>query len=46
MMGTSLHNKIPLGRTSVLDSRPVRALLLVGVFVSIGMAWLALRSFP
>lgn len=43
-MGNSLHNKIPLGRTSVLHSRPLQAALLIGVFFTIGMAWLALRT--
>ena len=44
-MGNSLHNKIPLGRTSVLDSRPLRAVLLVGVCASIAVACMVLRNF-
>lgn len=43
-MGTSLYNKIPLGRSSVLSRRPVRAALLLVVCVSIALAWMALRS--
>ena len=43
IMGTTLHNKIYLGRTSVLSSKRIQAALLVGVFVSIGLAWMALR---
>jgi hypothetical protein len=42
MMGNSLHNKIPLGRSAVIDSRPLQALLLVGVCASIGVLWLLL----
>lgn len=44
-MGNSLHNKIYLGRTSVLSSKPVQAALFVGAFVSIGLVWLAMRVF-
>jgi hypothetical protein len=43
-MGTSLYNKIPLGRGSALDSTPVRALLLMLGLSSIGVAWLVLRA--
>ena len=43
-MGTSLYNKIPLGRSSVLSSTPVRALLLMAFCASIGLAWMALRT--
>lgn len=43
-MGNSLHNKIHLGRTSYLASRRVRVLLAVTAAVSIGLAWLAVRS--
>lgn len=42
-MGTTLHNKIYLGRTSILSSRPIQAAFVVGVFVSIGLVWMALR---
>lgn len=44
-MGSSLHNKIPLGRASVLNTRSVRAALVVGLFASIGIAWLTLHTF-
>lgn len=43
-MGNSLHNKIHLGRTSVLSSRRIQAAMLVGVFATIGVLWLALRA--
>lgn len=43
-MGTSLYNKIPLGRTCVLSRTPVRAALLLAVCLSIAMAWMALRG--
>lgn len=42
-MGNSLHNKIPLGRHSVLESRPVQAALLLAAVVSIGLVWMAIR---
>lgn len=44
-MGNSLHDKIYLGRTSVLDSRRIQAALVVGAFVSIGLVWLAIKAF-
>jgi len=43
-MGNSLHNKIYLGRTSVLGSRR-RVLLAVSVLVSIGLAWMTFRGY-
>lgn len=43
-MGNSLHNKIHLGRASVLSSRRIQAAMLVGVFATIGVLWLALRA--
>ena len=43
-MGNSLHDKIYLGRTSVLDSRRVQAVLFIGAFASIGLVWLAIRA--
>lgn len=42
-MGNSLHNKIHLGRSSVLGSKRIQAALFIGAFVSIGLAWMALR---
>ncbi|WP_426210392.1 hypothetical protein [Massilia sp. TWP1-3-3] len=44
-MGNSLHNKIPLGRSSVFDSRPLQAALLVSCFVTIGLLWMVIRNF-
>ncbi|NML61878.1 hypothetical protein HHL21_12480 [Massilia sp. RP-1-19] len=43
-MGNSLHNKIYLGRTSVLGSARWRAALVLGAFFGVGFAWLALRA--
>lgn len=43
-MGNSLHNKIHLGRTSVLSSKRIQAAMLVGVFATIGVLWLAFRA--
>ncbi|UUZ49440.1 hypothetical protein LP420_03800 [Massilia sp. B-10] len=42
-MGNSLHNKIPLGRHAVRDSRPLQAAVLAAVVGSIALAWMALR---
>ncbi len=44
-MGNSLHNKIPLGRTSVFDSRPMQAVLLVSVCLTIGTLWMLISNF-
>lgn len=43
-MGNSLHNKIYLGRTSLLGSRRMRALLALTLTVSIGVAWMTFHS--
>jgi hypothetical protein len=43
-VGNSLHNKIYLGRTSLLGSRRVRALLALSVTVSVGVAWMTFQS--
>jgi hypothetical protein len=43
-MGTSLHNKIYLGRTSVLDTRRGRAVLAVGALAGVAVVWVALRA--
>jgi hypothetical protein len=40
-MGNSLHNKIYLGRKSLLASRRLRALF--AVTVSVGLAWMTFR---
>jgi hypothetical protein len=44
-MGSSLHNKIYLGRASGMGSRRMRALLAFSVLMSVGLAWMALRAF-
>ncbi|MES2324164.1 MAG: hypothetical protein V4633_18055 [Pseudomonadota bacterium] len=43
-MGKTLHNKIPLGRTSVLSSKPVQAALLAAAMVGMSVIWVALRG--
>ena len=45
MMGNSLHNKIHLGRTSVLESARGRAALMLGACAAIGLAVLALVAW-
>ncbi len=44
-MGNSLHNKIHLGRSSVMSDRRIQAAMLVGVFASIGLMWLVIRTY-
>lgn len=44
-MGNSLHNKIPLGRTAVLDSRRVQAALVFGACLGIALVWMAFRVY-
>ncbi|MET0858418.1 MAG: hypothetical protein ABWY27_16840 [Telluria sp.] len=44
-MGNSLHNKIYLGRSSLLASRRLRTALTIGALVLLGVAWMALRGF-
>jgi hypothetical protein len=44
-MGNSLHNKIYLGRTSVLGSRRAQATMAIGTFMTIGLVWMAIRAF-
>ena len=43
-MGNSLHNKIYLGRGSVLRSRGVQVALLLCAMLSIGAAWFLFRT--
>lgn len=43
-MGNSLHNKIYLGRRSVLASRRLRVVLGMSVLVSIGLLWMLMRG--
>ena len=45
MMGNSLHNKIHLGRTLVLESARGRAALMLGACAAIGLAVLALVAW-
>ena len=44
-MGTTLHNKIYLGRNSLLGSTRMQAGLCIGALLvlGVGLAWLALR---
>lgn len=44
-MGNSLHNKIPLGRTTVLDSRRVQVALACGACFGVALAWLAIHAY-
>ena len=41
-MGTTLYNKIPLGRSPLLGSRRVASLLAMGVVLA---AWLLVRAW-
>ncbi len=41
-MGTTLYNKIYLGRSSMIHLRRVQAALLIGAFASIGLMWFAI----
>ena len=43
-MGSTLYNKIYLGRSSVLGSRSVQLALVIGVLAGVGLGWLVLRS--
>jgi hypothetical protein len=43
IMGRSLHNKIYLGRTSVLASKRGQAMAALGALVSIGLVWMVIR---
>ncbi len=44
-MGNSLHNKIYLGRTSVLGSLRVRVALALTACASIGLLWAVLQAW-
>lgn len=44
MGASSLHNKIYLGRTSVLGSKRVQLMLAAGVCASIALAWFVLHT--
>ena len=43
-MGNSLHNKIYLGRTSVLATRRGRAALAMGALAGVALVWVALHA--
>lgn len=43
-MGSTLYNKIYLGRSPLFGSRGVQWALLLGLLASAGIGWLALRS--
>ena len=44
-MSTTLHNKIYLGRNTLLDSRQMQlAALAVGVLAGAGLVWFARRA--
>lgn len=42
-MGTTLHNKIYLGRNNLLDSRRMQAAVALGALAGAGLIWAALR---
>jgi hypothetical protein len=42
-MGTTLHNKIYLGRGSLLASRRMRAAIALGALAGAGLVWAAVR---
>ena len=42
MMGTTLYNKIPLGRMPLWHSRRLQAALCIATFVSIGLVWMTI----
>lgn len=41
-MGTTLHNKIHLGRSSILSSRKAQAALVIGALVGLTLVCMAL----
>jgi hypothetical protein len=43
-MGNSLHNKIHLGRTPLLASRPLQVALALTLTVAVVLAWVAVHS--
>ncbi len=45
-MGRTLHNKIHLGRSSVLPSKRMQAVLFAGAFATMGLLWMAIRLIP
>lgn len=43
-MGTTLHNKIYLGRHSLLASRRMQAVLTLGALAGVGLVWVAVGT--
>jgi len=43
-MGSTLYNKIYLGRTPLLGSRRAQLVLMASLAVGFGLGWIALRS--
>jgi hypothetical protein len=43
-MGTTLYNKIYLGRNPWMDSRRMQAAVALGVLAGAGLVWAALRA--
>lgn len=44
-MGTTLHNKIHLGRSSWLDSRSAQLALAFGALAGVALIWAALHAW-
>jgi hypothetical protein len=44
MMGKTLHNKIQLGRSSVLNSKRFQTAMLLAAVIGISVAWLIVRA--
>ena len=43
-MGTTLYNKIPLGRASALSSKRLQAFLLASAILGMGLAWMGIQA--
>jgi hypothetical protein len=43
-VGSTLHNKIYLGRNSLLASRRMQAVLTLGALAGVGLLWAAVRT--
>jgi hypothetical protein len=43
-MGTTLYNRIYLGRGSLLGSRRIQAAMALGALAGAGLVWAALRA--
>lgn len=43
-MGTTLHNKIRLGRNPLIASRRLQAALALGALAGAGLVWAAVRA--